>query len=51
MKKNKLIGVLLLGLAVLTVVGMKLNDNGYWAVYNYVTLAVAVGGGVALIKG
>jgi hypothetical protein len=50
MKKNKIIGGLLLVFAVYTVVGMVLNDNTFWAVYNYVTLAFSVVCGVILLK-
>jgi hypothetical protein len=50
MKKNKVIGKLLLIFAVCTVVGMVLNDNTFWSVYNYVTLAFYVVSGIVLLK-
>jgi flagellar motor component MotA len=50
MNKNKLIGLALAVLAVLTVIGMALNNNDYWAVYNYITLIVCVWGSVVLLK-
>jgi E3 ubiquitin-protein ligase DOA10 len=49
MKKNKVIGVLLLVLAVSTVVGMVINNDIYWSVYNYATLAISVFGSFVLL--
>ena len=50
MKKNKVIGILLLILAVFTIVGMDIDNDSYWAVYNYATLALSVIGGIVLLK-
>ena len=51
MKMNKIIGILLLALAVGTIVGRVLNNDAYWDVYNYATLLVSVvGGGILLLK-
>jgi hypothetical protein len=50
MKKNQVIGWLLWALAVGTVVGMVLNSDAYWALYNYATLLVCVVSGVVLLN-
>ena len=50
MKKNKVLGVLLLVLAVSTVVGMVIKNDTYWAGLNYVTVAVSVLSAIALLK-
>jgi len=50
MKKNKVIGMLLLGFSVYTVIGMVLNNDIFWNIYNYVTLVLSVGSGVVLLK-
>ncbi|MDD5355912.1 MAG: hypothetical protein PHY56_05215 [Candidatus Omnitrophica bacterium] len=50
MKKNKVIGLLLLVLAVYTILGMILANDNYWSVYNYVTLVFFVLSGIALLK-
>ena len=50
MKKSKVIGVLLLVFAVYTVVGMVLNDNKFWGIYNYVTLAFSLLSGYTLLR-
>jgi hypothetical protein len=48
-KKNQLIGVLRLVLAIATVVGMVLADPVYWHIYNYVTLIFCVLGAKELL--
>ncbi|MEI6832104.1 MAG: hypothetical protein WCK61_05310 [Candidatus Omnitrophota bacterium] len=50
MKNNKVIGLLLLVLAMLTIVGMVINNNAYWGVYNYITLIISLFGGIVLLK-
>lgn len=50
MKKNRVIGLLLLVLAVYTILGMILANDTYWSVYNYVTLVFSVLSGIALLK-
>ena len=50
MKKNKIIGLLLLLLAIYTIVGMVINDNTFWLVYNYVTIILSVISGILLLK-
>ena len=50
MKKNAVLGVLLLVLAAATVVGMVIQDDAYWNIYNYVTIILTVIGGLALLK-
>ncbi|MDD5281125.1 MAG: hypothetical protein PHC37_00375 [Candidatus Omnitrophica bacterium] len=50
MKKNKVIGFLLLVLAVYTIVGMVLANDTYWSVYNSITLVFCVLSGIALLK-
>lgn len=50
MKKNKVIGGLLLVFALYTVVGMVIDDNSFWTIYNYVTLIFSVVSGVVLLK-
>ncbi len=50
MKKNKIIGLLLLLLAICTIVGMVINDNTFWLVYNYVTIILSVISGILLLK-
>jgi hypothetical protein len=47
---NKKIGMLLLVLAGLTLVGMVLKNDAFWAVYNIVTLLVCLPAGVWLLK-
>ena len=50
MKKNKVLGVLLLVLAAGTVIGMAIQNNAYWNIYNYFTIIISVMGGFALLK-
>ncbi|HNW39317.1 MAG TPA: hypothetical protein PL125_07115 [Candidatus Omnitrophota bacterium] len=50
MKKSKLIGFLLLIFTVVTIVGMFLDDDFYWQIYNYLTIIFSVCSGVVLIK-
>ena len=50
MKNNKVIGMLLLLLAVFTVVGMVIENVAYWRIYNYVTIIISVLSGIALLK-
>lgn len=50
MKKNKIIGVLLLALAIATVIGIVIMNDVYWAIYNYVTLLITAVGGTILLK-
>jgi len=47
---NKVIGFLLLVLAISTVVGMVIVNATYWSVYNYVTIILSVICGVILLK-
>ncbi len=47
---KKLVGFLLLVLAVTTVIGMKLNNDTYWSVYNYATIVLSVIFGIALLR-
>jgi len=49
-KKNQAIGILMLFLAVYTIAGMVLKSDSFWLVYNYITLAFFVIGGIALLK-
>jgi len=50
MKKNKVIGTSLLILAIYTIIGMVLNNNSFWSVYNYVTLIFSVLSGIVLLR-
>jgi len=50
MKKHKLIGVLLLGFGVYTLVGMVLNNANFWLVYNYVAVVLSVLSGFTLLR-
>lgn len=50
MKKTKVIGILLLIFAIFTIVGMVIEDDNYWAIYNYVTLIFSVISGIVLLK-
>jgi len=50
MKMNKIIGVLLLVLALAAVVGMVLNSDAYWNVYNCVTILICGLSGILLLK-
>ncbi len=50
MKKNKVIGVLLLILAVYTIAGMIIASDAFWLVYNWVTIILSVVSGIILLK-
>jgi|GEM_PF-471421 len=50
MKNNKVIGMLLLIMAVSTVVGMVIENAAYWRIYNYVTIIFFVPSGIILLK-
>ena len=50
MKKNKMIGLLLLLLAFLTIFGTVIQSQAFWTVYNYFTFLLSVIGGIALLK-
>ncbi|MDD5454897.1 MAG: hypothetical protein PHW62_05325 [Candidatus Ratteibacteria bacterium] len=51
MKDNKIIGGLLLVLAVVTIVGMIVNSDDFWAVYNRTVIVFSVVGGIVLLWG
>jgi len=50
MKKNKVIGVLLLVLAIATITGMVINNETFWVVYNWTVIVLSVVGGIVLLK-
>jgi len=50
MKKNKVIGVLLLILAVSTIVGIIIENATFWLAYNYVTIILSVICSIVLLK-
>ncbi len=50
MKKNKVIGVLLLVLAVATIAGMVINKDAFWTIYNWTVIVLFVVGGIVLLK-
>jgi len=50
MKNTKVIGVLLLIFAAITVLAMIIDNNDLWSVYNYLTLVLTISSGVILIK-
>ena len=50
MKKNKVLGVLLVLLAVATGVGMVIQNDDYWNIHNYVTIILCIICGALLIK-
>ncbi|MFA5089963.1 MAG: hypothetical protein WC510_02865 [Candidatus Omnitrophota bacterium] len=50
MKKNQVIGLLLLVLAIYTIIGMAMNNATYWAIYNYVTIILSVISGIVLLR-
>jgi hypothetical protein len=49
MKKNKLIGLLLLILAASTIVGMIIGNDAYWRIYNYAATIVSALSGIILL--
>ena len=51
MKKSKIIGVLLLILAVTTIVGMIIDNVTFWTIYNWATIILSAVGGFTLLKG
>lgn len=50
MKINKVIGLLLLVLAIFTIAGMVINNDTYWIVYDYITIILSVIFGIVLLK-
>jgi len=50
MKQNKVIGLFLLVLSILTISGMLMNNDDFWAVFNYITLIGCIPGGILLLK-
>ncbi|MFA6357625.1 MAG: hypothetical protein WCY09_03025 [Candidatus Omnitrophota bacterium] len=50
MKKNKVIGILLLVFAVYTIVGMVADSGIFWDIYNYLTLIFFILSGIVLLK-
>ncbi|MCX5700105.1 MAG: hypothetical protein NTZ63_00980 [Candidatus Omnitrophica bacterium] len=50
MKNSKVIGLLLLTLAIFTIVGMVINNSVYWSIYNYATIIFSLLGGFVLLK-
>ena len=50
MKKNKVIGMLLLILAISTIIGMVIDESGYWIIYNILVIIFALISGIALLK-
>ncbi len=50
MKKNKVIGVLLLVLAVATIGGMIIDNDIFWTIYNWAVIVLSVIGGIVLLK-
>lgn len=50
MKKRKMVGGLLLALAIATVVGMVIMNDVYWSIYNYATLAISALGSIVLLR-
>jgi len=50
MKKNKLIGFMLLLLCLGTITGMYFNKDSYWAVYNYTVIILSAIGSIVLLR-
>jgi len=50
MKKNKVIGALLLILAISTITGMLIENATFWLTYNYATIALSLICGIILLK-
>lgn len=50
MKNNKVIGMLLLVLVVFTIVGMVMNNDTYWIVYDYAVIIFSLLSGIVLLK-
>jgi len=47
---NRVIGWLLLVLAIVTLVGMVVVSDTFWRIYNYVTVLFSVLGGIVLLR-
>ena len=50
MGRSKRLGVILLVLTAATVAGLILNQDAYWAVYNYASIVVTTVCGFTLIR-
>lgn len=50
MKKDKVIGLLLLIFVPYTIVGMAIASAAYWRIYNYVTIIFSLFSGIVLLK-
>lgn len=50
MKTNKIVVLFLLALVITTIVGMILNSDAYWSIYNYGTLLFSVVCIILLLK-
>ncbi|MDP8297839.1 MAG: hypothetical protein RAP41_06630 [Candidatus Orphnella occulta] len=50
MKKNKIIGALLLILAVYTIAGMIVASDAFWLIYNFVVIISCVISGILLLR-
>ena len=50
MKSTKIIGILFFAYAIYTIVGMVLNNDSFWLVYNIVTLIFSISSGIVLLK-
>ncbi len=50
MKVNILVALFLLVLVITTIVGMVLNNDGYWTVHNYISILFSVICGILLLK-
>ena len=50
MKKNKIIGTLLVGLSLLTIIAMIVNNHIFWFFVDLLIVLVCVSAGVILIK-
>ncbi len=50
MNNNKVLGTLLLGLAIYTIVGMVLENFTFWKIYNYITILLTVSSGIVLLR-
>jgi hypothetical protein len=49
-KANKIIGTIFLVLAAFTVIGMAINSDAYWSIYNYATILISVVSAVVLFR-
>lgn len=50
MGRNGKLGIILLLLTAATVTGLILNNNDYWAVYNYVSIVITAVCGFTLVR-